>query len=124
MSRAGRYLRLVFHDQDHRARVLSAYIHHRNLYAKGSSEIGGLFQIVNFQSGMVAWLFLKSIFPDLPLWALAAGFFAAVVGRTVLKWYLGYCWDKHRVFDAETEWQNARNPTLVEIHKGVRDGHI
>ena len=124
MSRPGKYLRLIFRDPARREKLLAAYIHHRNLYSKGNGEIGSILAIVNFQSAMVTWLFLKSIIPGIPLWCLGVGFSAAIVGRTILKWAFGYYWDKYRVFDAEAEWSNRRNPTLSAIREGVEHGHL
>jgi hypothetical protein len=115
MSRIGKIARLFTSDKARVDRLIKLYIHHRNLYSKGNGEIGSIVAIVNFQSAMVTWLFLRSIFPSLPLWVLAVGFVVAVVGRTVLKWYVGYIWDRKRIFDFEADWGNERNPAIKFI---------
>lgn len=92
------------------------YIHHRNLYGKGRGEVDFLRSLAPLQSLMLLWLFLKSVFGDIPNWVVYIGIPVIVIGKAVLHWCVGYLWEENRVFDKENDWNNDRNEAMRKIN--------
>lgn len=112
-------MKLWFLQPKNREKVIRLYIHHRNIYMKGSAEFGFLKSTINWQSGMVWWLFLKSIWPEIPFVVGVVGFFMLFVLRGILNWVLGAWWDKEDMFSKESDWSNRRNPVLNGLDEKV-----
>jgi hypothetical protein len=117
MSRAGKLIRLLVHDKAKVDRFIALYIHHRNLYGKGESEISFVRRIASFQSLMITWLFLRNLFPAIPTWIILVAIPVLIVSRTLANWFVGYLWDSRRLFDKETDWNNDRNPAIKFIQQ-------
>lgn len=98
------------------------YIHNRNLYSKGYGEYAVVKQLFSFQTVMVSWLFLKSIWPGLDNWIVGVGIPVMVVSRVCLGWSLGWWWDRYKIFDKENDWQNVRNPIQKAVSETLLDG--
>ena len=110
-------LALLFFRGDRADGILRSYIHHRNLYAKGASEVSQLKTVVEVQGVMVGWLFVKSLFPNAPIFLMAIGAVLALSLKVALCWVIGFWWDRNRIFDKEADWSNARNPTIDALGK-------
>lgn len=95
------------------------YIHHRNLYSKGYGEYSVVKQLFQFQTVMVGWLFLKSIWPELPNWIVGVVIPVVISGRVLVGWCLGWWWNKYKLFDRESDWTNARNPVLNGLDEKI-----
>lgn len=120
-SRVKRIAEIFFHG-DRADRILRAYIHHRNLYAKGATEMAFFRTIVEFQGVMVGWLFVKSIWPAIPMTLLVAGCCLALSTKVAFCWLVGWWWDSNRHFDKEADWSNKRNPTIDLLGKKLDGG--
>jgi hypothetical protein len=110
MSRAGRFISRFWRDPKKKDRILQNYIHHRNLYAKGNGELGFVWELVRPQNMMITWLFIRDVFPGIPLWVLIVGFPLTIAVKLASKWAVGWWWDREAVFQREADWQNERNP--------------
>lgn len=123
MGKPGKYFRLFFSDPALRRRVWNRYVHHRNIYAKGESEIGFLRNAVfGFQSFMVAWLFMKSLIPWLPTWVMFAAFPCLIAVKFVTYYTVGKLWDREKIFKLEKTWSNERDPMAETISERLLSG--
>jgi hypothetical protein len=118
-SRAESIISWIFRDKNKIESNLKFYIHHRNLYKKGQEESAFFKNMVTFQSMMVTWLFIKSIFPSLPNIIVFAGIPLAIAIRITFNWCVGYWWDKNNIFDRESDWNNVRNPVMNGLDKKI-----
>lgn len=119
MANPGKYFRIFLKDKYKRNRIFKKYIHHKNIYNKGNSEIGFLRTVFGLQSYMILWLFMRDIFPGIPVWIVIAAIPLIVITKTSIYYLMGLFWDKHRLFHEEHAWQNKRNPIMKEISKKV-----
>lgn len=122
MANPGKYFRIIFNNPERRERYFSKYIHHRNLYTKGNGELSFVWAIINPQGLMIAWLFLKTTFPGIPLWVLYIVFPVSIILKAIAKWWFGCYWDKKRLFEYEHDWSNKRDPIMKEISKEMLNG--
>lgn len=95
--------------------ISERYIHHRNLIYKGETEIGFLKRLASYQGLMVAWLFARDLFPDLPRWVFIVVAPCLVCLQFTVYWLVGKVWDRRHLFDQEASWQNKRNPVITRI---------
>lgn len=112
----------IFFNGERTDRILRAYIHHRNLYAKGAAEMSFFKTVVEIQGVMVGWLFIKSIMPNIPTVLLAVGAVVLLASKVALCWAIGLWWDSNRHFDKEADWSNKRNPTIDLLGKKLDGG--
>ena len=122
MASPGKWFKKAFRDHERREKCFKTYIHHKNLYVKGESEIGFFRQaFFGFQSMAVAWLFIRDIWPGFPTWVVVFAPLLLVV-KTVVYWSFGYWWDRNRIFDHEHTWSNQRNPIAKYISQDLLKG--
>ena len=119
MSRAGRILRIFGGNKD---KLLRQYIHHKNIYMKGKSEIGLAYDFIQLQSFMVGWLFLRDIWGGIPTWTIVVVYPLLLLLKVAVYYPFGYWWDKNRVFDKEQDWFNSRDPVAKTLSKKILDG--
>jgi len=70
---------------------------------------------------MVAWLFLRDLWPTTPLWVIVTFAPALIVVKVGLNWTVGWWWDKHDVFDKEQTWLNKRDPVAKVLSSKILD---
>jgi hypothetical protein len=116
MARPGRHFNNLFHNAEKREQVFRSYIHHRNLYTKGNGEFGFVWDIIKPQNMMITWLFLRDLWPQTPIWVVVVGFPLFILLKLVVKWLLGWYWDRHSLFDEERNWANQRDPMAKRIN--------
>lgn len=125
MGIAGNIVTKIF-SPERSNRLLRGYIHHRNLYNKGQAELGVFRNLVSYQAVLVTYLSADNIVTklglDLPLWMVFAGLALAVAVKIACQWFVGYLWDKNRVFDKEADWSNNRNPVAKALNQQVLHG--
>ena len=120
MSRAGRWLKLI--SSKRKDAWLDLYIHHKNIYTQGKSEVGFAYDFIQLQSFMLGWLFLRDIWPGIPAWTLGAVYPVLLVVKVGLYYSLGRWWDRRRMFDRQHTWENRRNPVMKTLSRKVLDG--
>ena len=121
MARPGKYFRFI-KNEDRRERLWRAYVHYKQIYNKGESEIGWFRSMASFQSYMVAWLFLRDLHPDLPYWMVFAAAPVLVAFKIALYFAVGLFWDRERIFDYEHDWKNKRDPMMKAISRKTLSG--
>jgi len=127
MSLVGDIVRRMFGPKQDRAnRLLRFYIHHRNLYMKGQTELGLIRNLISYQALVITYLGADNILMKLgwgiPLWVVFASLGLAVFIKNFIQWYAGYLWNKYRVFDKEADWSNLRNPISKAVNKQLLNG--
>lgn len=123
MGEPGKYFQRFFRDPGFRLRVWARYVHHKSIYAKGESEIGFLRNAVfGFQSFMVGWLFLRSVFPSLPAWVLGILFPTLLLLKVAVYYSVGRMWDREKIFMVERTWSNERDPIARTISRDLLHG--
>jgi hypothetical protein len=118
-GRFERILSLFIKDQSRVDRYFRVYIHHRNLYIKGSCEVSFFKALVSVHPLMIWWLFFKSIYPDLPSSLIYIGIPIIVVTKLASNWIVGWYWETYKIFDKESDWQNDRNPVMKGMETKV-----
>jgi hypothetical protein len=122
MAKPGKWFRILVKDPGRRKRLFEAYIHHKNLYNKGNSEVGFLASIVRPQSYMVAWLFLRDLIPSVPLWVVGAALPVFVITKTAVFYGIGWYWDRKELFHYEDNWNNERSYLGRALNEKVCNG--
>jgi hypothetical protein len=122
MASPGKWCKGIIKDPVSRETWFRRYVHHKNLYCKGESEIGFFRQaFFGFQSMAVGWLFIRNIWPDFPTWVIWLAPLLLMV-KTAVYWSVGYFWDRNRIFDHEHSWGNQRNPIMKYISHDLLKG--
>jgi len=98
-------------------RWLRVYIHHKNLFTKGRGEIDFVRGLTSYQGIILAWLFVKSLWPAIPYWVVVIGAPAYFVLEVTICWSLGRWWDKNKIFQKEADWGNKRDPVARAINE-------
>lgn len=122
MSRIHRVLFYFTRDDATLEKWSRLYIHNRNLYQKGQSEVQFLKNTFSVQSVMVLWLFIKSIWPEFPLWVFGCVMPVLLLLQMFGHWALGYWWDRNDLYDRESDWLNRRNPIQKAVSETLLDG--
>ncbi len=117
ISRAKLVMGLFFNDKEKIEKYLKLYIHHRNLYNKGSAEVSFFKSFANTQMYILWWLFARNVWPAFPLWLFLAIVPAVVLLKILVNWVVGYWWDRNKLYDRESDWSNERNPVMNGIEK-------
>ena len=124
MGKPGRYFKSIFKDEDRREKAWDLFVHWKNIYVLGESEIGFVRHFLGFQSLVVLGLgfdkYMEWIGVDisLPWWTV---FFIPLLFGIKLGFYLcvGLFLDKVRIVDRNTKWHNKRNEMLMNIDKAT-----
>lgn len=107
-------------------RLLRKYIHHRNLYDKGQSELGVFKNLISYQAVLVTYLSADNLLVkfglDVPIWFVFAGLAMAVILKIFVQWSVGWWWDKNQVFPKEADWSNLRNPVQKAVNEQLLNG--
>lgn len=122
MAAPGKYFKLFFRDIQLRQKIFKRYIHHKNIYNKGNSEIGFIRTIFSLQSYMILWLFIRDIIPGTPAWIAIAAIPLIVTAKTIIYYCIGLFWDKNNLFHEEQAWNNKRDPIMKEISNEILNG--
>lgn len=90
------------------------YITFRRYLDKGHAEFYWIKGLITF-IGIIG-VYLKLYFPTIPF------YFNIIFALALfLIWFLiGFVWDKLKLFHAEQEWSNKRNPTIQQIKNNVK----
>lgn len=99
---------------ERKAKIADAYIKHRNYFYKGQSE---LTMPKNFiQVFVYADLLMLARFKyKAPIWIMLC----VGLGLAIIFWALGWLWDRHKLYDRETEFGNKRNKFVGEMRNEI-----
>ena len=123
MARPGKYFRRFLRDPEFRLRAWKWYVHHKSIYAKGESEVGFIRNaFFGFQSFMVGWLFIRSIFPEMSALLLAVAAPVLIVTKILVYYRIGRYWDREKLFRVEKTWSNERDPMAEAVSRKLLNG--
>jgi hypothetical protein len=125
MASPGKWFKLFFRDPEKRRRMFNLYIHHKNIYCKGESEIGFIRHVLGFQSVAVYYLVAEKVSDRLgmviPMEWIACAIPVAFSLKIIIYYSVGWLWDHFELFDAEHTWGNKRDPILKVLSEKLLD---
>lgn len=95
-----------------KTKLFEWYIHNRNLFNKGMSEVYNVKTLIYIYGlGQIAY---KQAFNKFISIKLSVLFFMSAI---IFFWTVGLVWDKWNLFFIEAEWANRRNQYIENMRK-------
>jgi len=91
------------------------YIQERARFNTGLGELYSFRGVVYTLIGLDVWLKIR-FEGGIPLWWMVF----IGIGMVLFFWFGGFVWDKLKLFHAQNEFSNKRNPTLLNIWKNTK----
>lgn len=96
-------------------KLIWSFIHHRNLFTKGSELI---YWVIKWGQIWVMAEILVKLNPDMkitPIIRLGVALIC-IIGA----WFVGWIWYRKKIFEMETEWSNKINPFVKEMREKIK----
>jgi len=94
-----------------RQKLINRYVHHRNLLLKGYQDNAVLNAVIT--NSILIWLFLRDFFSlsRRMIWIVPV-----IMATILLGLYIyGLIWEKKRIFQADYDWHQTRQPISMKI---------
>lgn len=96
------------------------YIHVKNIYGLAEGQMGFIREILNIQLALTIMNFVMLYWPNIAKNALVI-MPIGIVAYVIFNLILGTILDKKiRIVDTEKNWQNVRNPEIMDIYHIVK----
>jgi len=93
-------------------RIKKRWIHHRNLLARGHTEVSLFYSTI--QMAILIWLFLRDLMSFSRFWIFVIAPACAIL-VILIQYLVGYMMDRYGMIHELQEWDFERNPMVMKI---------